>query len=174
VVEEEVFMPDIKGAIESAVLYLTDHPDEAHYTDSAATAILEDGLRCRVEGPDRASVVTDMPESVGGGNAAPSPGWLFRAALASCVATLIAMESAREDISLDTLEATVDSESDDRGILAIDASVPSGPLSVRIRVRAQTRDERGAFQQVVDRAIRLCPVFDVATRAIPVTLEIGS
>ena len=42
----------IGQAIESARRYLADHPEEARYTDSAASAVVESGLRCRVEGPE--------------------------------------------------------------------------------------------------------------------------
>lgn len=171
---ERTGVEHIRSSVENAVRYLTEHADEARYTDSAATATLEDGLRCRVEGPDGASVSTDMPESVGGGNAAPSPAWLFRAALASCVGTLIAVESARDGVTLESLEVTVDSESDDRGILAIDPSVPSGPLAVRIKVRARAPEaDANALREIIERGKDLCPVYDATTRAVPVTLEIG-
>src|SRR6266567_2793844 len=75
-------MGDVRTALEGAVAYLSEHPEEARYTDSEATATLEEGLRVRVEGPGGLSVVTDMPQGVGGGGAGPSPGWLLRAALA--------------------------------------------------------------------------------------------
>jgi predicted ATPase len=45
--------------------YLSEH-DEAQYTDQPATAVIEDGLRCRVEHTEGAVVVTDMPASAGG------------------------------------------------------------------------------------------------------------
>jgi uncharacterized OsmC-like protein len=171
----EIVVEHIRSSIENAVRYLTEHPDQARYTDSAATATLEEGLRCRVEGPGGASVITDMPESVGGGAAGPSPAWLLRAALASCVASLIAMESAREGLTLERLEVTVDSESDDRGILAIDPSVPGGPLSVRVRVLAEAAGAGSdTLREIVERGERLCPVYDTVTRAVPVTLQIGS
>jgi uncharacterized OsmC-like protein len=163
----------IRTSIETAVRYLAEHPAEARYTDSPATAVVEEGLRVRVSGPDGAAVVTDMPASVGGGGAAPSAGWLFRAALASCVATLIAMEAAREGLSLETLEVTVDSESDDHGILGMDASVPAGPLSIRVHVRAtapQASTEQ--LRAVIERGKSRCPVCDAAQREVPVTLEI--
>ena len=48
---------------------------------------------------------------------------MFRAAYASCVATLIAMRAAEEGWSLGMLEVTIDSESDDRGILGISSAV---------------------------------------------------
>jgi uncharacterized OsmC-like protein len=138
----------IRSAIEKAVDYVTEHPDEARYTDSAAVAILQDGLRCVVTGSGGESVVTDMPSSVGGGGSAPSPGWLFRASLASCTAALIAMRAAQLGVELDGLEVTADSESDDRGILGIDDAVRAGPLSIRIRVRmtSPATDQTGLSQ----------------------------
>jgi uncharacterized OsmC-like protein len=162
----------IRSSIENAVRYLTEHPDEARYTDSAATAVLEEGLRCRVTGPVGASVLTDMPRSVGGGDAAPSPGWLFRAALAGCIATLITMESARDGVTLEGLEVSVDSESDDRGILAMDPAVPPGPLSVRVRVRATSSTGADVLKEIIERGTKLCPVYDIAARPVPVTIAI--
>src|SRR4051794_7791107 len=74
----EMTTETIRGAIGAASAYLTEHPDEAAYTDSAATASLEDGLRVNVVGPAGESVTTDMPASVGGAASAPSAGWLLR------------------------------------------------------------------------------------------------
>ena len=87
-------MEHISEAIHQAQAHLRDHPDEARYTDSSATAVIVDGLHCTVTGPDGATVDTDMPASVGGSALAASPGWLLRAAAASCVATVIAMRAA--------------------------------------------------------------------------------
>src|SRR2546427_12504453 len=97
----------IRSSIEAAVKYLTEHPDEARYTDSPATATVVEGLLVHVEGPSGESMTTDMPMSVGGGGTGPSPGWVFRAALASCEATLIAMRAAAEGVELALLEVTV-------------------------------------------------------------------
>jgi uncharacterized OsmC-like protein len=167
---------EIATAVAGARAYLTAHPDEARYRDSAATAVVEDGLRVRVEGPDGASVTTDMVSAVGGGGTAPSPAWLFRAGYASCVATLVTLAAAVEGVELTGLKVTVDSESDDRGILGIDESVPAGPLSLRVDVRvvsATADDDR--VRALIDWGTAHCPVDDLARRAVPVetTLEIG-
>ena len=161
----------IRESIDSAIGYLTQHPAEARYTDSVATATLESGLRIRVAGPSGEEITTDMPSSVGGTASAPSPGWLFRAALASCAATLIAMRAAQQRIELSRLEVVVDSESDDRGILGIDPGVPAGPLSVRVSVRASTVDGVPA-DDVVSWAVEHCPVYDAIRRAVPVSISI--
>lgn len=166
-------MAGIKESIENAVRYLTEHPEEARYTDSFARATLGEALRVEVEGPDNLHIRTDMPSAIGGLDREPSPGWLFRAALASCVATTVGMEAAREGISLASLDVEVDSESDDRGILGMDDSVPAGPLSTRIRIRA-TADgvEEATLREVIERGAGRCPVCDATKRAVDVSLEI--
>lgn len=162
----------IADSIEEAIEYLSEHPDQARYTDSPATAVVE-GLRSRVEGPDGAVVVSDMPEGVGGTGAAPSPGWLLRAAIASCDATVIAMRAAQEGITLEHLEVTVDSESDDRGLLGMDDSVPAGPLSSRIRVRVAAEGVSAErLREIVEWADHHSPVSDAVRRAVPTTVEV--
>jgi uncharacterized OsmC-like protein len=162
----------IRSAIESAVAHLTDHPEEARYTDTVATAILQEGLRIKVEGPTGETVATDMPTSVGGTNSAPSPGWLFRAALASCEATLIAMRAAHVGIALTRIEVSVDSESDDRGILGIAPDVPPGPLTISVRVVARASDASHPVRDLIEWGHRHCPVQDAAGRAVRVELVI--
>jgi uncharacterized OsmC-like protein len=164
----------IRESIQKATAYLGEHPAEARYTDTVATATLERDLRVNVEGPSGERISTDMPKSVGGGGSAPSPGWLFRAALASCEATLIAMRAAVEGIQLSRLEVLVDSESDDRGILGIEEAVPAGPLRIRVRVRlAAERASETALRQVAAWGHRHCPVSDAASRAIETSLEVA-
>ncbi len=166
----------IATAVAGARAYLTAHPEEARYRDPAATAVVEDGLRVRVDGPDAASLTTDMVAGIGGGGSAPSPAWLFRAGYASCVATLISLAAAVEGVELTGLQVTVDSESDDRGILGIDPSVPAGPLSLRVDVRvASASADEARVREIVEWGRSHCPVDDVARRAVPVemTVEIG-
>jgi uncharacterized OsmC-like protein len=163
----------IRESIEKAREYLQGHSEEARYTDSEARAVVEQDLRCRVEGPAGAEIFTDMVTAVGGGASAPSPGWILRAALASCDATVIAMRAAELGITLDVLEVVVDSESDDRGLLAAAEDVPAGPLSARIRVRLSAQgasDEQ--LRELVEWADAHCPVSDAVRRAVPTAVDI--
>ena len=162
---------DIGNALSQAVDYLRKHRSEAKYTDSAATAVLGDGLRVTVTGPDGASLTTDMPKSIGGRGESPSPGWFLRAAQASCLATLIGMESARAGVTLRRVEVVVDSESDDYGILGIDESVPAGPLTSRAVVRIEA-EQPTDLSDLVAVADRHCPVTDAVRRAVPWTTEL--
>ena len=163
----------IRQAIETATGYLRQHPEDARSTDSAATASLVDGLVVRVTGPGGASITTDMVPSVGGTATAPSPGWLLRAAAASCVVTLIAMRAALLGVTLDRLEVTVDSESDDRGILGIDEAVPAGPLSGRVMVRLMARGvEPATLEAIVHWGVEHCPVSDALERPVPFKTDV--
>jgi uncharacterized OsmC-like protein len=164
---------EIATAIAAARTWVTANRAEARYRDGAANAVIEDGLRARVTAPDGASVVTDMSEGIGGGASAPSPGWLLRAANASCIATLIAMRAAELGVRLDGLEVVVDSESDDAGILDVDATVPSGPLSMRVGVKvagASVPDDE--VREIVAWGVAHCPVCDAIKRAVPVAVEV--
>lgn len=167
-------MTTIRAAIEKAVGYLSEHPDEARYTDSVARASLGDSLRVEVEGPDGERIVADMPRGVGGLAEHPTPGWLFRAAVASCVASTVAMETAREGIELTALDVEVDSESDDRGILGMDPDVSAGPSSMRIQITAAaTGVDPERLREVIAVGAARCPVCDATKRPVDVNVEIG-
>lgn len=163
----------IRGAIESASAYLSEHPEEARYTDSVARATVVDGLRVRVEGAAGEVLETDMPAAVGGGGEAPSPGWYFRAALAACVTSLATMRAAQLGWDGFRCSVEVDSESDDRGILGLDRSVPGGPLSLRISIRATAPGAGLAeLEELAVWAVEHCPVSDAVRRAVPVHIEV--
>jgi uncharacterized OsmC-like protein len=165
----------IRESIENARQYLSEHPDEARYGDHPATAVIENGLRCRVEHATGAALVTDMPGAVGGEGSAPTPGWFARAAQASCDATLIAMRAAELGVPLQSLEVTVESESDDRGLLGMDDAIPAGPLSSRIRVRiAAAGVDPQRLRELVEWADHHSPVTDAIRRAVPTTVEVES
>ena len=163
----------IRESIESLVAYLGEHPEKWRNADPPATAVMIDGLRCRAEGPGGASIVSDMPRAVGGGDSAPRPGWFMRAALATCDATVIAMRAAQLGIALDRLEVAVESESDPRGLLGIDDTVVAGPARLRMRVTiAAAGAPAERLREIVAWADRHSPVGDALRRAIPVEVEV--
>jgi uncharacterized OsmC-like protein len=163
----------IAEAVASATAYLGAHPEEARYRDSFAHGRLESGLAVTVTGPGGESLRTDMPTGIGGAASAPSPGWILRAAAASCVASLIAIRAAQTGIELTSVDVEVDSESDDRGILGLDPTISAGPLSMKGTVAivspAASREDAEALARW---AIEHCPVTDSIARAVPLELEI--
>ena len=165
----------IRSALEGASAYLTGHPDEARYTDSLARAGLDDGLRVTVSGPAGERLVTDMPAAVGGAGAAPSPGWILRAAVAACAVSLATMRAAQLGLTGFRCEVEVDSESDDRGILGLEPSTPAGPLSMNIGFRIAA-DGLGLdrLEEIAVWAVDHCPVSDAVRRGVPVHIEVSA
>ena len=164
----------IRTALEGASAFLTAHPDEARYTDSLATARVVDGLLVRVDGPNGEALETDMPATVGGAGSAPSPGWFLRASVAACVTSLATMRAAQLGLTGFACEVEVDSESDDRGILGLDSSVPGGPLSMRIGLKMRSGDlGLEALEELGVWAVEHCPVSDAVRRAVQVHVEVS-
>jgi uncharacterized OsmC-like protein len=166
-------MERIRHSLDQVGAYLRDHKQEALSRDAPATAVLESGLRCRAHGPGGTTLVSDMPAAMGGDGSAPTPGWLLRAALANCDATLIAMRAAQRGILLGKLEVSVSSDSDDRGLLGVAEPVPAGPLSVSVIVRLSAPGASiDALRELVDWAEKHSPVSDAVRRAVPVKTEL--
>ena len=168
-------MTEIRESILNVRSALASKPDAGPAPDRPAVAVMMDGLRCRAEGGDGWAVLTDMPAPVGGGGTAPTPGWLIRAALASCAATTIAMRAAELGVALTELEVTAESRTDLRGLLDVGDGVEPGPVGALLRVRlaADDADER-RLEELVEWADSHSPVGDCVRRAIPVELEIAT
>jgi uncharacterized OsmC-like protein len=88
------------------------------------------------------------------------------------VATFIALRAARQGVDIKGVEVIVDSESDDRGTLGLDDSLPAGPISSRARVRIQSAAPRDQLEAIVRWADKHCPVQDAVRRAVETRLEI--
>jgi uncharacterized OsmC-like protein len=117
-----------------------------------------------------------MSTGIGGDGSAPSPGLIFRSALASCDATFVALRAAQVGIKITTLEVTVEGDPDDMGtlgFLGIDDSIPAGERSLRLTFRI------GAENATPERLRELIkwigahsPVGDSVSRAVPMKIEI--
>ncbi len=163
----------IAVAVNAAIEHLQSNPQSGACTDSAARAALMEGLRIEVRGPNGQHMVSDMPPAVGGRSSAPGPGWYFRAAVASCTATIIAIRAAAVGIALDRLEVEVESRSDDRGMLGVDDTVPPGPLSFRmdIEIAAGGADPQ-ALRGLAEWGVAHSPMADAFHRAVPMDVSI--
>ena len=125
----------IASTLDNLAATLKTNPEKARAKYASATATLTDGLKCNVTGPHGETIATDMTPAMGGEASAPNPGWYFRASIAACCSTAIAMNAARRGINLTALEVTVDADGDNRGILGVDESVSAGHAALRTNVK---------------------------------------
>ncbi|MCP4621353.1 MAG: OsmC family protein [Bradyrhizobium sp.] len=124
---------EIKVALDRLSDALHANPERARVSHAPIVATVDDGLRCRVTGATGEKIETDMPRTMGGENAHPSPGWYFRASFAACCATVIAAQAARLGIALTKLEVTVTADGDTRGTLGL-GEISAGYSELRTNV----------------------------------------
>ena len=131
-----------RDALERAHKVFLERPSAGRKPNTSATAVWRDGLQCEITGPGGERVVTDMPPPMGGDGNGANPGWLLRASMAACTATVIAMRAARQGIELRSLEVGVNSQSDARGLVGIDGvSTALSTMRMSIKIGADHASE---------------------------------
>ena len=168
---------DIAAAMQRVEAVLRRRPEIGLHDDAPATAHWESGTQVVASHANGTQMLTDMPGELGGSGDQVTPGWLFRAGLASCAATRIAMGAAAEGIELATLEVLASSRSDTRGLLGMaDAEgelVYAGPQDVQLLVRISAHgvsSER--LRALVEDSHHYSPVPNALQNAVPVALRI--
>jgi organic hydroperoxide reductase OsmC/OhrA len=171
-------MADIAAAWRRVERVLRRSPKTGLQADAPATAVWNAGTRVACTHANGTTAVTDMPTEMGGDGTAVTPGWLLRAALASCVTTTIAMNAAVAGIRLATLEIVASSRSDTRGLLALldtdGKPVTAGPCNVQLRVRITAADDTSPqmLRALVEKSHRCSPVSCAVQDSIPIELGI--
>lgn len=168
----------IAAAVRRARSVLQRRPATGLHDDAPATARWKDGLRVVASHANGAQVLTDMPSELGGSGDQVTPGWLFRAGLASCAATSIAMTAAANGIALAALEVRVSSRSDARGLLGMadPAGVPvyAGPGDMQLHVKIAARDVTSLrLRALVEDSLRHSPIPNAVTHATPLALHVA-
>ena len=167
----------IAAALQRMETVLRRRPEMGLNDDAPATARWESGTRVVASDADGTRLATDMPGELGGTGDNVTPGWLFRAGLASCAATSIALAAAAEGIELTMLEVRASSRSDVRGMLGMaDAQgvpIGAGPHDVQLLVRIAAHGVDAArLRALVERGYRRSPVPNTVLAAVPVDLRI--
>jgi uncharacterized OsmC-like protein len=131
---------EINAALEKLSQTFASRPEKALVKHAPVTATLESGLACRITGLAGEEIKTDMPGAMGGNASGPNPGSLFRASLASCLTTVIAMRAARLGIELSKLEVAVESDGNNQGIIGLDDRISAGMSGLRTTVQIAARN----------------------------------
>jgi len=168
---------DIAAAVQRVESVLKRRPATGIHDDAPATAQWQTGLRVVARDPNGTQMATDMPLELGGSGDQVTPGWLFRAGLASCLATRIAMGAATAGIELTLLEVMASSRTDARGLLGMaDVSgdpVAAAPRDVQLLVRiAAPGVSAEELEALVENSNRCSPISEAARHVVPVALRI--
>lgn len=167
----------ISSAINRVKAVLQRRPEIGLHDDAPATARWQSGLRVVSIHANGTQTLTDLPSELGGTGDQVTPGWLFRAGIASCLATSIALRAATEGIELLALEVQASSRSDMRGAFGMTDSmgdpVRAGPLEVQLCVRICARDVASdKLTKLVEESHRCSPMPNAIQCAVPVALHI--
>ncbi len=165
-------------AIKRAMAAFQRRPEMGIHTDSLAIARWESVTRVVTHDSYGKEVTTDMPKELGGTGDQVTPGWLFRAGIASCAATSIALAAANEGIELTALEVHVESRSDARGLLGMSEPngepVYAGPFDVQLHVTiAANGSTPMALKSLVQDCLGHSPVPSALSTATPFNLQIN-
>ena len=92
---------------------IENRPDLLRDTYRSVTTLV-DGVQCETQ-EDTWKATSDLPSTLGGGGAGPTPGMLGRAALGSCLTMGYQLHATRLGVELTSLTVTIDADSDDGG-----------------------------------------------------------
>ncbi len=169
---------NIAAALKRVETILQRRPETGLQDDAPATARWEGNTRVVASHSNGTALLTDMPAELGGSGDQVTPGWLFRARLASCAATSIVLVAASEGITLSALAVRATSKSDTRGMLGMEDSdgeaIHAGPGDVQLDINVSApgvAPER--LHAIVQRGIRHSPVPSALQSATPLGLNIS-
>ncbi len=168
----------LAAALHRVEAVLQRRPESGLHDDAPATARWQGGTRVVASHANGTQLPSDMPAELGGTGDQVTPGWLFRAGLASCATTSIVMSAAAEGITLDVLEVQAHSRSDTRGLLGIadaaGAPVYAGPGDLQLQVRIAARGvapER--LRSLVQAGVARSPIPNAVQQATPLRMHIA-
>ncbi|HVM34603.1 MAG TPA: OsmC family protein [Actinomycetota bacterium] len=154
--------------IEQTIAGWTDEPEKAHGAPSV-TARAEDAQALIQAGPF--TWRADLPAPLGGTNQAPSPTALLLSALAGCAVVFVKDTLGPQlGMQINSVTATVQCESDARGLLGMDGVEPD-LRNFTLDVGVDSSDGDGAVAELARVWEERCPIYlalrkptDVAVR----------
>ena len=172
---------DVATALQRVQAVLRRQPEIGLHDDAPAAARWEGGTRVVTTHANGTEISSDMPSELGGSDDRITPGWLFRAGLASCAATSIALAAVAEGITLAALEVRASSRSDTRGLLGMAGSdgapVYGGPSEMQLHVRiAASGVSVLRLRKVVEDGVGRSPVPNAVRNvtALPLRIDVDT
>jgi len=137
----------IKTALDRLVDVYRKKPSTALSSPSVVGTI-EEGSLCRITDGVH-EVITDLPETMGGEDAGPSPGYFARAGLAGCVAIGIKMQAARAGLLFRCISVQVETDFDDRAFYGFGDKTPA-PVETRFVIEIDCDLDEEALSEFVN------------------------
>ena len=168
---------DIAAALQRVRSFFERKPAHAVHDDAPATARWTGGLRVVASHDGGLQLATDMPSELGGTGDQVTPGWLFRAGVATCASASILMAAAARGITLSSLDVKVTSRSDARGLLGMadvgGAPFYAGPGDMQLHVSLRAPGVAAAdLRALVDVAVSQSPIPSAVTHATALALHL--
>ncbi len=152
-------------------------PEKAKGADSSAHTVWKGGTQVLAMHDNGTRMTTNMSCEFGGTGEGVTPGWLFRAGIAACMNTTIVLTAAAQEITLDSLEVSVTSRTDARGILGMQEAeggpIYAGPGDMRLQVRIASREATAKqLQELVALSLKRSPIPNAVMHATPLALDV--
>jgi putative redox protein len=147
------------------------NPDAAKVTFRSSSRQIE-GLRSEVSIRQH-TLAADEPASLGGVDSAPNPVELILAALGTCQEITYRAYATVLGIPLDSVSVELKGDIDLRGFFAVDESVRSGYQNIVGTVHIESSASEAELQQLSAVVNEHCPVLDILTNQVPVSLELS-
>ena len=115
---------------------------------------------------------SDLPQSLGGTNTAPSPSALFLSALAGCAVVFIRDTLAPQlGVRVESVEALVQCEADLRGALGMEGAIPD-LQNVQVAIQIQSSDNEENVRKLYQVWQERCPVYLALIKPLPVSTSL--
>ncbi|MEO3416628.1 OsmC family protein [Roseovarius sp. CAU 1744] len=116
----------------------------------------------------------DHPAVLCGGDNAPTPVEYLLSALAACITAGIGNIASVRQITLHSVETTIEGDMDMQGILGLNDEVRNGFANIRASVSVKGDAPAEQLQQVVRQSVARSAVFDVLANGVNVSVDIAA
>ncbi len=130
--------------------------------------MLEEGMQTKVDMGDGFEILIDAPEGLGGTNKGPSPLLVILGVIGACIIAVVKFWALIEDIKIEKMEIYSRGKINLSGIFGIDEDELPGYTDFEpvIRIKADAPKEK--VQELLDRALKHCPVMTNMAGATPI------
>lgn len=146
-------------------------PARAQHTFKTRSA-LSAGLRSDVSIRQHA-VVIDEPESIGGGDAGPSPIEMLLAALASCQEITYKAYATALGIELTRVSIELEGDIDLSAFFGVNDNARAGFSAIRGTITLESPAPREALEKLKQTVDQHCPVLDMLSTPVPTKLTLA-